>query len=604
MARIGAARSAPLARLTALACLAALGLGATTAAAAPPQVKAPGSRDQHPLAVRLAEDGAVRACASDAPCKPEDEQRFAVDATAPKVPPKLEVLLLEGGRRVVEVRFGEGAAYFALLVAAAPRSEKAEARLLLSSWIGRPRGERGRERSGVLTRDDAPGGTRVTVGTWEEGVACGEPSILSRRRLEPSTLGWEELGAQGVARPTVTRTVTLFPKAAPGDALGPRLFRARSVSSAVGDPARAKQAALALTDGALDGAWVEGAPGPGTGELAVLRAPRPVLVTGIEIVPRATAEVPGASTVPASLTVVVGGEHHEAWLRDDPGGRPGGTRWVLELATPVTTDCVAVVLGKPALEGPAAAVALAEVRPTSALDAVASDGPALVAALALDEPLATLAATALETAGASAMPALGTAFDALPGSAQKRALDVVAALDCPTATEFRLGRIARARDGTVKTEPGALDPDDVAEHELAALRACVKAGDGSLATAIGALAGPLRAVAARELAVADPVPAVRAITDAFGSADEADRRTLRAALSKAAEMRRARPAFESLLEPGAFAARPVVTQIDVLRSLGERLTEYAAAPRALAALVAADGSFRTRYLALAPAAAL
>ncbi|RLB52265.1 MAG: hypothetical protein DRI90_22335, partial [Deltaproteobacteria bacterium] len=105
-----------------------------------------------------------------------------------------------------------------------------------------------------------------------------------------------------------------------------------------------------------------------------------------------------------------------------------------------------------------------------------------------------------------------------------------------------------------------------------------------------------RVWAARELAGIAPDQAIAPIVDQLDKGDQATRRGMRAALAAAARHQRGRSAVLDELAPQRFASRSLVARIDLLRALGPTITELPPARPALAAVLAADDSFRTRYL--------
>src|SRR5690606_25893961 len=122
---------------------------------------------------------------------------------------------------------------------------------------------------------------------------------------------------------------------------------------------------------------------------------------------------------------------------------------------------------------------------------------------------------------------------------------------------------------------------------------CRAEAGAALAARLRGAPGARRAWAARELAGIAPAEAVTAIVDLLDERDAEVRRGLRSALSVAVESRRAQPAIRAELEPGRFAARPLVARIDLLRSLGPQLPRYPGAAAALAQVSHSDASFRT-----------
>jgi len=111
-------------------------------------------------------------------------------------------------------------------------------------------------------------------------------------------------------------------------------------------------------------------------------------------------------------------------------------------------------------------------------------------------------------------------------------------------------------------------------------------------------------MAARELAAIAPRRALSTIADVLDQGSDSLRRELRTALAVASRSKRARAAAVRLLSGASFQGRSLVTRIDLLRALGDRLASLPPAGAALEQILSSDGSFRTRYLLQLPAGVL
>jgi HEAT repeat protein len=153
---------------------------------------------------------------------------------------------------------------------------------------------------------------------------------------------------------------------------------------------------------------------------------------------------------------------------------------------------------------------------------------------------------------------------------------------------------------------GEFEPetDPVVRRARDRLRTCRQAAALVLAEVLRTAKGKPQVFAARELALLAPRDAIPTIVALLDAADADMRRGLRRALAAAAGSPRAKGAVEAELSGDRFSKRPLRTQIDLLRSLGDGLAGFAGAGAALNRTATSDTTFRSRYLLLGPAACL
>lgn len=618
-----------LARLIAVASLL---VAAAPARAEPETVDAtlPGGHGQQALSVRVTAEGIrARACPS-APCPieggallavPEEARRLALRARGAAV-------TLADGKQIyrleAQVSPTEPAAGAWGMLLAAPLSGKASAPLVLwSGFTGVASGEHGEARASAVVYEPASsgGGVRVLVGERRDDVSiCGRPALVAAREVDPSTLELSRgAAAQSLGQGERAQATKLSALRVVGEAPiagGARLLHATVASSAV------EKRADALTDGDTASSWSENKNGIGVGEFVSLTAASEVGIQGFDLVVRPTAEVPGGAA-PRTLYLATESRLFEVTMPEDGWKQPPGARYRVTLPEELHAECVAVVLGeafapasRDAKDAKLPRVTLAEIEARSALDGVSLEG--LVGALAGGGERARGAAALLGKAGEAGIAAAIAGYGKLDDAGKELARGVVDAAPCSEQVPFFAARFVESLlPGRTRPAPGDVDPE--LAHARDRLRRCGRAAAPALAAMVAAgprpegLAGEKSAkgptsraylLAADEIALIAPAEAVPVIIAALGSADEGARRSLRAALARAAKSPRARPALEEALAAPRFASWPEVTRVDLLRAAGPALVGAEGAGAALASLLGPGASFRARYLLQAPAAAL
>lgn len=563
------------------------------------QVVLPATSAQHGLAVRVTGDHVLaRACARGQPCTPEGGQRLAIHAQARPnaAAASVQSIALGRGRHVALVsapgsRLSER---WVLLLAASLADQPPAVVKPLTGWLGRSRGQPGERANNVLLRErSGPGSERVVLGTQYEHVSvCGRKATIRTRELDPVTLGWRWVGARSLSEQDRAAATQLVAERADTSLLAtaPRLLHPQLASSAVG------RDTSGLTDGNVQTTWAEARPGDGAGEFVVLSSSSDVVITGFELVVRPEGAESASTVAPQTVWIATPERLFELRLPADAGQQPAGSLYGAMLPEPLQTDCVALVLGKTAHLGESDRVAIAEFRARTDLDD-AGGYSGLVSLLAGDAARARAAAALLSRSGLPAVQATMAGYSALDPVGRRRALDVIRAGPCTAVVGFFVAQLLAA--SRVPSSQADLELFDVARSRL---RECGGTAAESFRKSLPA--GELKmahARAASELALFAPDEAVPIIVGLLDRAGGDVRRELRAALSTAAKRRRARRSVEAELAAGTFAARPLVTRIDLLRSIGPLLAELPGAAPALQSVLGGDRSFRTRYLLQVPA---
>ncbi|MFT3768283.1 MAG: hypothetical protein QM820_22770 [Minicystis sp.] len=318
---------------------------------------------------------------------------------------------------------------------------------------------------------------------------------------------------------------------------------------------------------------------------------------------RPTEDVPDGAA-PKRFYVATASKLFEVTMPEDAWKQPPGTRYTVKLPAPEKTACLAVVLDTSyAPAGKAAArVSIAEVAARTAFDG--ANAEALAGALAGGGERSKAAAALLARAGEAGMRAAIGAYDKLDEDGRKLAAQVIDAAPCKDQVAFFAERFAAATADPKRQKPAPGEEDPELSHARDRLRRCGRAAAGALRKIVAEGAPRAKVTAAEELAGLAPDAAVPALLDAMGSADEATRRDLRAALARAAKSPRALEALREEVTKAKLEARSEAVAIDLFRAVGPTLSKVDGAADAFTALAAKDTSFRARYLLQAPAAEL
>lgn len=554
----------------------------TRAALGAPAFAAPGA-GQSGLAVGSDASGVLRAAACAAePCKVDGG--VAID-----VPPawragiakaRLAVVGIGSGRRaiVVTVPGVSGGQTFEAVIAMPPGAR--EPRVLFQGATGLVEGADGvrQGKSVTISEMDEDGARRIIVGDEREDLnLCGRRAVLAPTLLNPADLMLRPAKVQRLSsaeREKATRiTATVVAATEPP---AEATLRALGASSALGSP-------WALTDGNLNTSWAENRGGAGRGEFAVLSSPAELPIAAFDLVVAA----PGASPrdVPRELWLATRAELFAVTLPAEATKTPG-QRFRARLPKPVSTDCVALVIEDAFEEKPESKVGVVEL---SALTEFAGQTPeALVAALAGGAERARAAGAALRALGAPGYAALAKGFDALDSRGKHVALGVIDSAPCEVSAPLYVRALGGGIEGQIL-------------HARDRIQRCAEASAEPLLAATRAAKGADFAVYAGELVTVAPARAVEVLAPRLARSPASERRVLRVLLARAAASPDATDTVRRLL---ADTTLPEGATLDLLRALGTRVTRFGAEARAAFARLGGAAEFRTRYLLLAPAAAL
>jgi HEAT repeat protein len=502
----------------------------------------------------------------------------------------MDVLSLGGGRHAL---FAHSATWGALL-ASAPLPTP-EARALWSGANGFSKGEPG-ERYGELlqvTEPDADSTVRVLLGDVREDVTiCGRTSILTPKVLDPKDLTFKGARVQRLRRDERDKAVSLNATPAPDAPLKGmgNVLQAAAASSAIGTPG-------ALTDGDPETTWSENRGGDGNGEFIQINAPEQVEITSLSIVSRPpTKDVPKGAG-PRKIWVATNDALFAVNFSEDPWAKPGAS-YDVKFPAPLKTRCLAVVLDEAYVKAkePNPDVTLAEITAHTEFDGKA-DPASLAGALAGGEARAKMAAALLSRGGEPAYSAVSEAYPKLDDAGRVLALEVIDNAPCAKSAPLYVKALEVGRAGE-------------AHHADDRLVRCSHDAAPALAAAIGSGSDKQQVHAANLLALVAPDVAVNSLVPLLPKAKPEVRSEFRAALTRAAHSPSAKEVVTAKLADGAV---PPVALIDLLRAATSRqggAGDDAArslikdASPAFARLATPDADFRTRYLLLAPAAAL
>ncbi len=570
--------------------LAGLALSAGLASAAVDGVAAPGG-GLGALAVHVdLSSGRVQyqSCAQ-APCA-TGPQSPAVPITVAKAllptPGEVvtEVVEIAAGKHVVHVRLpvlgggGLGAPAWEGIFASG-------AEPLFADMTGYVRGEPG-ERSGLGVQWLGEGGPKAIVkGELQEELRiCGDETTLLRPQgLDPATLGWRGASLQRLSetrRDKAQRVVASARGGASVDSPLAQLLTAQGASTAVGAP-------KAVSDGDPETTWSEGRPGQGQGEFVLFRAPHEVPLTRFALAvapknPRPEGAAPHTFYLATDVALFEITMPEDAWLHP-------GAAYDLPLPEPVTTSCVALVLGDAYARGNSKPeVTVAELYAYSAFDAPGAKLDVVALALSGGGPRAEAAAGVLKRAREPGLEAAAAVYGSLDAAGRALAVDVAASSPSCAASSRLLA-------------PALSDPDEVVREKARAKLEQPHCGKDSVPALVAALGvNETRARAAMLLASVAPSQALVPLSRALALGSMRDRAAVRSAFAHAATQAGGAELAAILAE-----ARDPESRVELLRASEARLGDAReAADKALDEVFAGSPSFRTRYLLASPVAAL
>jgi hypothetical protein len=571
----------------------ALGLFSRAARADVDEVASPGG-GLGALAVHVDLAGArveYQTCAQ-LPCA-VTPQSPAVSIAADKglLPPASEVVIeavtLEGGKKLVHVRIPllgggdpESPAWEGVFAALAPPAEP-----LFAAVTGFSRGEPG-ERSGVALEwvGDAAARTLAKGIIQEELRICGDDAtLLKPQGLDPTSLAWRgaSLGRLSLERRAgAHHLMASLRGGAPADPPLAQLLTPQGASTALGAPG-------SLADGNPETTWSEDRPGQGKGEFVLFRAPHEVPLTRLAIAVAPRVPKPQGAA-PRTFYLATTGALFEVTMPEDAWSHPGAA-YDVPLPEPVTTSCVALVLGDAFPRGNAKPeVTIAELYAYSAFDAPGARLEMVAQALTGGGPRAEAAAGVLKRSGDAGLAATAAMYPKLDAPGRALAVDV-AASSPSCAVSSRL------------LAPALSDPDEVVREKARAKLEephCWRDAVPALVAALGV--AETRARAAKLLASVAPSQALLPLARVLGQGTASERKGLRGAFAHAAAV--ASPAELAAL---LVEARDPVARVELLRASTDRLGEVKeAADRALDEVLAGAPAMNTRYVLAAPVAAL
>jgi HEAT repeat protein len=550
------------------------------------EVHAPAAAGQQALTVRVKRGGRVEAavCAKG-PCVVGARAGAGAAPTAVELgvevralgdpPPRLEVLELGRGRRVVHVRWGEEPSEHLVLAAPLRGRDPIVVHRGPSDRFEGLEGER------VAAHVEVTGGTQpqLVVGELRENLSlCGRPALLAPQILDPATLTLKPARLQRLSARERKAAAHVVARVVEAPAAGAMQLQAVGASSAVGRPAH-------VSDGDPETTWAEGGGGAGRGEFVLLRAPQDVPIASFEFVFRPPSGGAPHAAVPRSFWLSADGQLLRVDVPEEASTTPG-VRLRVELPEPWRTSCVAWVAEEAYGSGAELDVTLAE------LVALPEGGDAsteqLIEWILADGDQARTAVPLLAARAGAAGPAVTGALTAASERARQRLLDVADRLECRESAPVYAGALS-------------LGGRELADRAHRGLGRC---GDDAPDALLGALEGALPNAEARlalALAPLAPALAVERLTPRLATPSAARRFGLRQALAEAVAAPSAEGSVRRLLQDPALAD---AARLDLLRSIQTRLVHFRPESAQAFERLAQERSFRSRYLLLGPAVAL
>jgi HEAT repeat protein len=497
-----------------------------------------------------------------------------------------EVVPIGAGRSIVHVRVPlRGAGGGGALAPAWEAVFAAGVEPLFAKVTGWTHGEAG-ERAGTALLFVDQGGTKtIAKGDIQEDLRiCGEDAtLLHPQVLEPQTLAWRGASLQQLSPARLGKAGHLVASLRGGARADPTLallLTAEGASTAIGAP-------RSLSDGDPETTWSEGRSGQGVGEFVRFHAPHEVPLTRFAITVAPKTPKPGGAA-PRTFYIATDSNLFEVAMPEDAWMHPGAA-YDISLPDPVTTTCVALVLGDAYTRGnPRPEVTVAELSAYSAFDAPGATLESAALALSGGGPRAEAAAGVLKRAAAAGLEATDSTYDKLDAGGRALAVDIAASASSCGASSSLLVRALS-------------DPDEVVREKARAKLEQPHCGRDAVPALVAALGFPvMRARSAMLLAMVAPTEALDPISKVLGQGSSRERAQLRSAFAHAAT-----GAPGEKLAALLSAGRNPETTVELVRALEARLGDVRdAADQALDGLFALPSSFRTRYVLASPVAAL
>lgn len=481
---------------------------------------------------------------------------------------KLRAVKTAKGRELVELRAesGDGQAWILLL---GPGDGDA-VKIVWKGWTSA---------SGsteyVTTKDGQ--GESITVRT--RAKACGRSIVVAEQQLDPVTLTFAERDLADPASGMRANASVAATSIAPASRTTFPILKSTAASGEKADR---------MLDGDATTAWSPSAPN-GIGA-AVFSGPADLGVTGLQIV------LGGSSAIPKSLLLVT---QDGAFSVTPPAdAKPGTALDVVFQKEAYPVSCLTLVVEPPALEKPKAGaktpkpdpVAIAEVRAITDFD-----GQTLERVAGKIDPRSIegkQALALLRALGPKGMSAAITGYGALDGPGREAVRSAVEDQKCPTQLELYVPLLAS-------------DDDQEADRANDHIIRCGAEAVPVLVSLVASDRTKARTMYADELGLLPPEDAIPALVAGLGASEAAeDRAVYRRGLSRASKRQKSVPTFDAALTGDAFAKLSLVTQVDLLRALGDRIGDTTHGAEAFQSVWSGSDTFRTRYLLLPSAAVL
>lgn len=512
----------------------------------------------------------ARTCAKAAGCSSATGMALRPSQSVQPLLPsaKLRAVKTSKGKELVELRAekADGQAWILLL---AP-GEGDAVRVAWKGWTSA---------SGSTEYTTTKDGQGESIKVVARAKACGRTVTTSESELDPTTLVLVErpLGdpAVGTRTTAVEKPATLA--SSPGNGFG--ILR---VGAASGD--KAEQ----LVDADRATAWSPSAPN-GVG-VVTFTGPKDVGVSGLQIVLGASSATPG------SLLLLTNDGTFKVAL---PADTKAGSSLEVSLGTdakPLT--CLAVVVEPKPAEKPKSGAKAEPAPPVTIAEVFATtrfDGETLARIAGKIDPRTPdgkEALALLRALGAAGMDAAIGGYMALDGPSREAVRDALEDQKCPTKLGLYVPLLAA---------------DDQQEADRANDQV-LRCGDDAVPILVEMVAtqkGKARSIFADQLGLLPPEAAVPALIEGLARSEAPeDRAVYRRGLSRASKRQRSVPTFDAALTGDAFSKLSLLAQVDLLRSIGDRVAETKHGPEAFRSVWSGSDAFRTRYLLLPSGAAL
>jgi HEAT repeat protein len=418
---------------------------------------------------------------------------------------------------------------------------------------------------------------------------CGRAGMVKPQLLDPSDFKWKSAKFQRLQESDLTNVEELSSVKRSGIQAPPlgKLLKGIGKSGGHG-------AAHLVTDGNLDTVWSESRGAEGYGEFLTLQVPKVVPLTSLSMVVRPKSEEVEHGASPKHFWLVTDHKIFGVTVPED-GWKTPGAAFDITFPKAIQTSCVAIVLDTayaPKKDARKMRVTISELEARSSLDGQ-KDYQQLSVMLAGNDENASIAREILMRAGQKARDVVADRYSLLPDRGRLFALDIIDQGPC-SKSAFTYMKAFSSRF-ELEHERGETLLEQCKEQALPALKLVVEDPKNEQQMAAAELLARMLPAQALPLLMSPNLPS---------KTSRKVRAEWRNRLFQSAQSPLATEALAKLLGNDAL---PVETRLSLLRATDNRASEQGLrvqAGQAMAKVLRADPSFRSKYLLMPVVGAL